>query len=87
MTLNEQFQIIKQKTTQSHVLQWGDQSFATDKVSEYFSYRKTLKFRFGIPKLSQLRRGDRIESSRVNFNSRTVKMHTLMEIYAREQTS
>lgn len=87
MTLNQQFNIIKQKTTQSHVLQWGDMSFSNDKVSEYLAYKKTFNFKFGIPKISQLRRNDRIESSRVNFDSRTVKMHTLLEVYAREQTA
>jgi hypothetical protein len=61
-------------------------SFSNDKVSEYLAYKKTVNFKFGIPKISQLRRNDRIESSRVNFDSRTVKMHTLLEVYAREQT-
>lgn len=90
LTLDQQFQVIKQKTTESHVLQWGDMTFSSDKVSEYLSYRKTSEFKFGIPSLSQLRRRERIEADRTerfNVNSRTVKMHTLMEIFGREQTA
>lgn len=64
-------------------------TFSTDKVSEYLAYKKSFGFKFGLPRLSQLRRGNRMEVDkveRVNVNSRTVKMHTLMEIFAREQT-
>jgi len=86
LTLNQQFQVIKTKTTESHVLQWGDLTFSNDTVSEYLAYKRTLNFKFGIPRLSQLRRNDKVESNRVNVNSRTVKMHTLREIFAREQT-
>jgi legumain len=60
LTLTQQFQVIKQKTTESHVLQWGDLSFSADKVSEYLAYKKSTNFKFGIPKLSQLRRSERI---------------------------
>jgi legumain len=60
MTLNQQFQIIKQKTNESHVLQWGDMSYATDKVSEFLAYKKSSNFKFGIPRLNQLRRNGRI---------------------------
>merc|ERR1719230_2455978 len=34
-TLDEQFDIIKTKTDKSKVMQWGDLSFKTDKVSEF----------------------------------------------------
>lgn len=78
MTLTQQFQIIKDKTTQSHVMQWGDLSYNTDKVSDFLAGPKGFAFKFGIPKLSQLRRNGRIESERVNFDSRTIKMQQLM---------
>lgn len=87
MTLNQQFQIIRDKTTQSHVMQWGDLSYTSDKVSDFLAAKNGFTFKFGIPKLSQLRRNGRIESDRVNFNSRTIKMQQLMEVYAREQTA
>merc|ERR1719230_1111960 len=34
-TLTEQFQVVKQKTDLSHVMQWGDLSFGSDKVSDF----------------------------------------------------
>merc|ERR1719436_1128688 len=34
-TLEQQFKRVKTRTTLSHVLQWGDQSFVQDHVSEY----------------------------------------------------
>merc|ERR1711953_387685 len=34
-TLNEQFATVKTATSKSQVMQWGDLSFQTDKVSEY----------------------------------------------------
>merc|ERR1712222_317833 len=33
--LTEQFQVVKQKTDLSHVMQWGDLSFGRDKVSDF----------------------------------------------------
>ena len=60
MTLAQQFQIIKDKTTQSHVMQWGDLTYNTDKVSNFLAGTKGFAFKFGIPKLSQLRRNGRI---------------------------
>jgi legumain len=41
LDLDQQFQIIKTKTTQSHVMQWGDLSFKNDKVSEFLSGSKS----------------------------------------------
>lgn len=76
--MEQQYQIIKQKTNQSHVMQWGDMSFKTDKVGEYIAYRKGLSFKNGIPKINQLRRNGREINPRVNFNSRTLKVQTLM---------
>ncbi len=35
--LEQQFEIIKRKTTKSHVMQWGDLSFQSDKLSQYFT--------------------------------------------------
>jgi hypothetical protein len=84
MTLAQQFQIIKNKTTQSHVMQWGDLTYNSDKVGEFLAPPKSgFSFKFGIPKLNQLRRNGRIEADRVNFDSRTMKMQQLLEIYAR----
>merc|ERR1712048_169151 len=34
-TLNEQFSTVKTATSKSKVMQWGDLSFQSDKVSEY----------------------------------------------------
>jgi legumain len=55
-TLDQQFAIIRDKTNQSHVLQWGDMSFKNDKVSEFLAPKKGVSFKFGIPSLSQLRK-------------------------------
>lgn len=82
-TLEEQYQIIKQETDKSHVMQWGDMSFKTDKVAEYISYRKGITFKNGIPTMNELRRNGREKIERVNMNSRTVKMQSLMEINLR----
>ncbi len=67
-------------------MQWGDMSFKNDRVSEYIANKKGLSFKNGIPNLSQLRRNGREDVKRVNMNSRTSKMQTLMEIFTREQT-
>lgn len=85
-TLEQQYQIIKTKTNQSHVMQWGDMSFKTDKVSEYVAYKKGLSFKNGIPKINQLRRNEREGIQRVNMNSRTCKVQTLIEISNRENS-
>merc|ERR1712048_457479 len=34
-TLGKQYEIVKNKTTRSHVLQWSDLTFLDDHVSEY----------------------------------------------------
>lgn len=85
-TLEQQYQIIKTKTNQSHVMQWGDMSFKTDKVSEYVAYKKGFSFKNGIPKINQLRRNEREGIQRVNMNSRTCKVQTLIEISNRENS-
>lgn len=36
-TLSEQFVRIRAATTMSHVMQWGDLSYNSDKVSEFIS--------------------------------------------------
>lgn len=77
-TLEQQYQIIKEKTDKSHVLQWGDMSFKNDKVSEYIAYRKGLSFKSGIPNINQLRRNGRENNPKVSMNSRTIKVQTLM---------
>jgi len=59
-------------------LQWGDMSFKNDKVAEYIAYRKGLSFKNGIPKISQLRKNGRESNPRVNLNSRTLKVQTLI---------
>lgn len=82
-TLEQQYQIIKQKTDKSHVLQWGDMSFKNDKVSEYIAYKRGLSFKYGIPTINQIRRNDREHVERVSFNSRDSKLFTLMSILGR----
>jgi len=37
-------------------MQWGDMSFKTDKVSEFIAYKKGVNFKYGIPKINELRR-------------------------------
>ena len=56
MSLTQQFNIIKTKTNQSHVMQWGDLSYNSDRVSDFLTANKEFTFKFGVPKLSQLRR-------------------------------
>ncbi len=50
-TLDQQFAIIRDKTNESHVMQWGDMSFKNDKVSQYLAPNKGISFKYGIPKL------------------------------------
>lgn len=59
-------------------MQWGDMSFKTDKVGEYISYRKGLSFKNGIPRINQLRKNGRETNPKVNLNSRTLKVQTLI---------
>lgn len=59
-TLEEQFAVIKQKTDKSHVLQWGDMSFKTDKVGEFLATKKGgVSFKYGVPRITQLTREGR----------------------------
>lgn len=85
-TLDEQYAVIRDKTNQSHVMQWGDMSFKSDKVSEFLAQKKSFEFKNGVPKLSKLRKNGREDFDRVNLNSRQIKLLTLMEIHKREQT-
>lgn len=59
-------------------MQWGDMSFKGDKVSEFLAQKKSLEFRNGFPRLSQLRKNGREHFDKVNLNSRQIKLLTLM---------
>ncbi|KRX10724.1 hypothetical protein PPERSA_03782 [Pseudocohnilembus persalinus] len=39
-TLQQQFEVVKEKTTQSHVLQWGDLQFTNNTLSEFMAPQK-----------------------------------------------
>lgn len=83
MSLNDQFDVIKQKTTKSHVMQWGDMSFSDDVIGEYVSENKGNSFiNLRRPTFRFFQREKNLES----VDSRFITVRTLSQIYAREQT-
>lgn len=44
VSLNDQFEVIKNLTTKSHVMQWGDMSFSDDVIGEYVSEKSGKSF-------------------------------------------
>jgi len=48
-SLSSQFQIVQQKTRQSHVLQWSDTSFTSDMVSDFQGTTKADKAHNAVP--------------------------------------
>jgi len=82
-SLNEQFKIIKTKTSLSHVMQWGDLSFQDDKVADYVSGPKLST---NLRSIKPIRRvGEKITEA-AKMNSRTMKLQSLSAIYAREKS-
>jgi hypothetical protein len=82
-SLNEQFLIIKAKTSLSHVMQWGDLSFQNDKVADYVSGPKLST---NLRSIKPIRRvGEKI-SEYAKMNSRTMKLQSLSAIYSREKS-
>jgi legumain len=82
-TLQDQFKIVQKLTSLSHVLQWGDLSFQTDKVSDYVAgKKKTNNLRTVLP----IVRVGRHKGPYASMNSRTMKLQSLSAIYARDHS-
>jgi legumain len=82
-TLVDQFKIVQKLTSLSHVMQWGDLSFQSDKVSEYVAgpkQTKNLRSILPIPRV-----GTR-KTKYASMNSRTMKLQSLSAIYATERS-
>lgn len=85
VTLNQQFEVIQKLTTKSHVLQWGDMSFATDVIGEFVSVSKKAEKNLINLRRSTFRFFERgLIGGTVSSRFATVRM--LSEIYAREKT-
>ena len=84
INLTEQFEVIQKLTTKSHVMQWGDLSFQSDKIGQYVSSGSNKQF------LNLKRRplGKQFEFERATgMDSRFINIRTLSQIYARERTA
>lgn len=86
VTLQEQFEIIRTATDQSHVMQWGDLSFNTDPVSN-FVHRSSrseskgfINLRKPLPNLRSFRK------MFASVDSRLMKIKILMETHKRNQS-
>ena len=84
-TLTHQFETIKRLTTKSHVMQWGDLSFNSDKIGDYMSAGKQNSghLRFIRP----IRRMGSRHAKESVMDSRTMKLQSLSAIYALEHSS
>ena len=82
-TLQTQFEKIKQLTSLSHVMQWGDLSFVSEPASDFIGNGDAAKA------LINLRRPifkGLFNKKSVNFDSRLMKINILTETYKRERT-
>lgn len=83
-SLNDHFQTVKKLTNQSHVMQWGDLSFQSDKIGDFVTGTQSvfgnLKFAFPFKKV------DRLQSDSNKMNSRTMKLQSLSAIYSRDHS-
>jgi len=83
-TLANQFETIQTLTSKSHVMQWGDLSFQSDKIGQYLTGNKrtysNLRFIKPIIKI-----GSKTVTSSM-MDSRTTKLQSLSAIYSREHT-
>lgn len=82
-TLLDQFNIVKKLTSLSHVMQWGDLSFQSDKVSEYVAAPKKT---FNLRTLRPIQRVGQRKSQYASMNSRTMKLQSLSAIYSRDHS-
>ncbi len=77
-TLDEQFNVVKQKTKHSHVQRFGDMSFVNDEINNYEAGKQ--KTDYEVPKISQ-EYADYLEKAKQSvINSRNVR---LMYLYNR----
>lgn len=85
ITLAEHFAVVKKMTSLSHVMQWGDLSFQSDKVADFVSGpRRTSNLRTIRP---IQRVGLKRPSEAAKMNSRTMKLQSLSAIYARDHSA
>lgn len=82
-TLLDQFKIVQKLTSLSHVMQWGDLSFQSDKVSEYVAGPKKFS---NLRALRPIQRIGQRKSQYASMNSRTMKLQSLSAIYARDHS-
>jgi legumain len=83
-TLNQQFDTIKTLTNKSHVMQWGDLSFADDKIGDFLTGSKHVSSNFRF-----IRPVERVGAKTMDesvMDSRTNKLQSLAAIYAREHS-
>lgn len=84
-TLNQQFDTIKRLTNKSHVMQWGDMSFADMKIGEFLTgtkyTRNSLRFIRPVERVGR----KVVEGS--FMDSRTMKIQSLAALYAREHSA
>lgn len=78
-TLAAQFEVVKQRTNKSHVMQWGDTSFVTDSVSEFVGDRGNALALLPPTPWKQLRSGA--------VSTRQVDLHRLYTRYMRTDDS
>jgi len=76
-TLEKQFKLVKKRTNESHVMQWGDKSFVQDKLSEFFGDNTANR---------SLNVGQDMEGADV-VSTRAVDLHRRFLIYNNAVTS
>lgn len=82
-TLLDQFKIVQKLTSLSHVMQWGDLSFQSDKVSDYVASEKQTK---NLRSILPIPRVGTRKTKYASMNSRTMKLQSLSAIYANEHS-
>jgi legumain len=82
-TLLDQFKIVKKLTSLSQVMQWGDLTFQSDKVSDYVASPKKS---FNLRTIRPIQRIGQRKSEFSSMNSRTMQLQSLSAIYARDHT-
>lgn len=82
-TLFEQFGIIQKLTTKSHVMQWGDLSFQTDKIGQFLSGNKRAS---NLRLVKPIRKVGSKASASSMMDSRTMRLQSLSAVYSRDHS-
>lgn len=85
-TLEDQFKIIQRLTDKSHVLQWGDLSYTSNKIGEFLTGPKKISESNLRTVRPIVRVGTKVGKSST-MDSRTMKLQSLSALYSREHSA